>query len=68
LVGWKAWASLGRICREKGEEAAARDAYRHSADTIRFIAGNIDDEHADLRESFLGWSAVREVLDREGAS
>jgi tetratricopeptide (TPR) repeat protein len=64
LVGWKAWAALGRLRRGIGAHEGARSAFGEAATIVRNIASNVGDEAQ--RNKFLNSDAVREVF--EGAS
>jgi len=64
LVGWKAWAALGRLRREIGANDAARTAFAEAATIVRSIAANVDDEA--LRNKFLNSTVVREVFEGGG--
>jgi hypothetical protein len=61
--GWEAGlyrvhALLGRILEKKGEAAAAAAEYRESVRRIAKLRGGLE---SDLRSSFAGLPAVREV-------
>src|SRR5260370_1360568 len=61
LVGWKAWAALGRLRRETGADDGARSAFAEAAIILRSIAANVVDEAQ--RNKFLNSSAAREVFE-----
>ena len=64
LVAWKTYALLGRLRVQMGDRPSAREAYKEAADIVRMIASNVTDEN--LRATFLGSSAMKEVLDGAG--
>jgi DNA-binding winged helix-turn-helix (wHTH) protein/tetratricopeptide (TPR) repeat protein len=61
LVSWKVYATLGRLRAREKKSEAAREAYREAARIVHEIAASINDEQ--LRATFLGSVAVREVLE-----
>lgn len=60
LVGWKIYASLGRLLRDRGEVELARENFAEAEQIVNQIATNVTDE--ELRKTFLMSSAVSEVL------
>jgi tetratricopeptide (TPR) repeat protein/predicted Ser/Thr protein kinase len=64
LVGWKAWAALGRLRRTMGAHEGARSAFTEAAIILRSIAANVDDEAQ--RNKFLNSAVVREVFEAGG--
>ncbi len=59
---WQIRAALGELYEERGDEERARDAFTRAAQTLRSLAGRIDDP--TLQASFLGAPRVRRVLER----
>jgi hypothetical protein len=59
---WQIRAALGELYEERGDEERARDAFTWAAQTLRSLAGRIDDP--TLQASFLGTPQVRHVLER----
>ena len=55
-------AALGELYEERGDEERARDPFTQAAQTLRSLAGRIDDP--TLQASFLGEPWVRHVLER----
>src|SRR5215204_914193 len=59
---WQIRAALGELHEECGDEAPAREAFLRAAQTLRSLAGRIDEPA--LRASFLAAPQVRHVLER----
>jgi hypothetical protein len=59
---WQIKAALGELYEERGDDAGARDAFYRAAETLRSLAGRIDDP--TLQASFLAAPRVRHVLER----
>jgi len=59
---WQIRAALGELHEESGDDARARDAFSRAAETLRSLAGRIDDP--TLQASFLETPQVRHVLER----
>ena len=59
---WQIRAALGELYEERGDDAGARDAFYRAAETLRSLAGRIDDP--TLQASFLAAPRVRHVLER----
>jgi tetratricopeptide (TPR) repeat protein len=59
---WQIRAALGELHEERGDEERARDAFASATETLRSLAGRIDDP--TLQASFLGAPQVRHVLER----
>jgi DNA-binding SARP family transcriptional activator len=59
---WQIRAALGELYEERGDDAGARDAFYRAAETLRSVAGRIDDP--TLQASFLAAPQVRHMLER----
>jgi hypothetical protein len=59
---WQIEALMAELHQERGDEERARDAFSRAAQTLRSLAGRIDDP--TLQASFLGAPRVRRVLER----
>jgi DNA-binding SARP family transcriptional activator len=59
---WHIRAALGELHEECGDEASAREAFLRAAQTLRSLAGRIDEPA--LRASFLAAPQVRHVLEQ----
>ncbi len=57
---WSAEAALGHLCREHGQESAARQAYGRSADIVQALATALTDE--TLRDAFVSSGPIRHIL------
>jgi serine/threonine protein kinase/tetratricopeptide (TPR) repeat protein len=60
LVGWKAWAALGKLRRDIGAHEGARSAFAEAGIIVN-IALSVDDEAQ--RNKFLNSTAVQEVFE-----
>jgi DNA-binding SARP family transcriptional activator/tetratricopeptide (TPR) repeat protein len=59
---WQIQSKLGYLYEQRGQTEEAREAFSLAAQTLRMLAGKIEDE--DLRESFISAPRVRRVLGR----
>ena len=59
---WQIQNRIGDLCERRGETREAREAFSLAAQTLRMLAGKIEDE--DLREGFISAPRVRRVLGR----
>lgn len=61
LIGWKIFASLGKLELERGKKDAATKAFDEAAKIINELAANCNDQ--ELRKTFLESQAIRKVLN-----
>ena len=57
---WQIQTRIGNLYERRGEDGEAREAFSWASQTLRSLAGKIEDE--ELRESFLSTRQVRRVL------
>jgi tetratricopeptide (TPR) repeat protein len=61
LIGWRTFATLGRVRKRLGSAEDARAAFGEAAAIVHRIAASVDDE--PLRRRFLDSPAVRDVME-----
>jgi len=69
VLKWRILGDVGRLERDRGNQAAAGKALAEALDIVSFCAANVKDD--DLRTNFLSSNAVRELTpenNREQAS
>ena len=59
---WQSQSKIGYLYEQRGQTEEAREAFSLAAQTLRILAGKIEDE--DLREGFISAPRVRSVLGR----
>ena len=65
LVGWRTFATLGRVRKRLGSAEDARAAFGEAAAIVHRIAASVDDE--PLRRRFLDSPAVKDVMENARA-
>jgi Flp pilus assembly protein TadD len=59
---WQSQSKIGYLYEQRGQTEEAREAFSLAAQTLRMLAGKVEDE--TLREGFLSAPRVRCVLGR----